>query len=129
MTVMRCVVAISFILGLTGYRAAADEKKERPEADKLIGLWVVSGSKDSRLGKEWEFMKDGKLVVTSSGTLPVKANFEYKFDGKSLTMKNELGMEVKATVKTLTDEKLVVVATHPDAPDKPETVELKKKSK
>jgi uncharacterized protein (TIGR03066 family) len=96
-------------VGLLCLPAQAQDKKN---AEKLVGTWVVSKSKQVPPGTTLEFTKDGKLkVAVPVGEMTIKVEGTYKVEGKGFktTMKGPDGKEKTDTVKIkeLTDKKLV----------------------
>jgi uncharacterized protein (TIGR03066 family) len=105
---MRVLCAV-LAVGLLCLPAQAQDKKN---AEKLLGTWVVSKSKEVPPGTTLEFTKDGKLkVVVPVGEMKITVEGTYKVEGKGFkaTMKGPDGKEKTDTVKIkeLTDKKLV----------------------
>ena len=119
--ILAAVAAVVVVVG--GVRA--DDKIDEK---KLVGKWELTKSDDENApkGAVIEFTKDNKLTVTIEfNGKELKLNGTYKVDGNKLTVKltSPDGKEEEDTdtVKSLTDEKLVLV----DKKDK--TTELTKK--
>ncbi len=99
----------------SGGAAPATSNKEQ-----IVGTWeLVKSDQGWPAGTTWEFAKDGKAVVDLGGG--AKAHGAYEVNGDALKWTPE-GKDANAlTIKTLTDDKLVV------ADDKGKTNEFKKK--
>ena len=105
MRVLCSVLAV----GLLGLPAQAQEKKN---AEKIVGTWVVSKSKEIPPGTTLEFTKDGKVkVMVKVGEMTINVEGTYKVEGNSfkITTKGPDGKDKTETVKIkeLTDKKLV----------------------
>jgi uncharacterized protein (TIGR03066 family) len=101
-------VAVVFI----GPAAAAD----KVDAAKLVGKWELTKSSDENApkGAMVEFTKDNKVTITfNANGKEVKLEGTYKVDGDKLTVKLSFpggkDNEDTDTVKSLTDEKLVLI--------------------
>jgi uncharacterized protein (TIGR03066 family) len=108
MRLFKVACAAALLLGLTA-GAGADEKSDANK-EKLIGKWETS---KGGIKVRNEFTKDGKVKVTvtidgKSDTLD--GTFQVDGDQVKITLKMD-GAEKKstATIKTLTDKKLVIV--------------------
>jgi uncharacterized protein (TIGR03066 family) len=103
MRVLLCGVLLATAFGLS---RAADDKKVDVDAKKLLGKWEPKDKKDKT---QIEFLKDGKLSVTSPGE-KTQLGGTYKLDGVKLTITLKVmdkDYPVTLTVTKLTDTELV----------------------
>jgi uncharacterized protein (TIGR03066 family) len=103
-----CVAAVVLVGS-----AVADDKVD---ATKLVGMWELTKSADENApkGATVEFTKDNKVTIAfNANGKDVKLEGTYKVDGDKLTVKLSLpggkDNEDTDTIKSLTDEKLVLV--------------------
>jgi uncharacterized protein (TIGR03066 family) len=92
--------------------AQAQAQAEKKNADKLVGTWVVSKSKNIPPGATLEFTRDGKLkVMVKVEGNTINAEGTYKVEGSTFTatVRGPDGKEKteKIKIKELTDKKLV----------------------
>lgn len=105
---MRTICAVAAV-GLLCLPLPAQEKKN---AEKIVGTWVVSKSKQIPPGATLEFTRDGKLKVSVPvGEKTIMVQGTYKVEGNSfrVTTKGPDGKEKTETVKIkeLTEKKLI----------------------
>jgi len=126
------LAAFTAAIVVVGFSAAQEKKAEPAKIDaaKLLGKWELTKStdKNSPIGATVVFEKDGKVSI--SAKIDGK---EEKFDGTYVVKADKLivtitppgggkGEEQSDTIKSLTDEKVVLVDT-----EKHETELTKKK--
>lgn len=103
-TLIGCALAVALAAAAT-----ADDKKELPDAKKLVGRWEPREAKKD-VALVLEFTKDGKtaLTVTAAGKTE-KLEGTYKLTGNKLKVKLTLGkmdVDQEVAVLRLTDEEL-----------------------
>ena len=113
---MKGILAAFAIVVALGTTTAEDKKDDKKiDAAKLVGKWEVTKAAEGGAPKGTivELTKDGKLIVTAE-IAGEKKEFKgtYKVDGDKL--KTEIDIEGTTqkdedTIKTLTDDKLVIV--------------------
>jgi uncharacterized protein (TIGR03066 family) len=106
------LAAVAAALLFVGTTPAAD----KVDAAKLVGKWELTKSADESApkGATVEFTKDNKVTISfDANGKEVKLEGTYKVDGEKLTVKLALpggkDNEDTDTIKTLTDEKLVLI--------------------
>jgi uncharacterized protein (TIGR03066 family) len=106
------LAAVAAAVVFVGPSVAAD----KVDAAKLVGMWALTKSADAEAPKDAtvEFTKDNKVTITfKANDKEIKLEGTYKVDGDKLTVKLSVpggkDNEDTDTIKTLTDEKLVLV--------------------
>lgn len=115
---MKCFVAACVAaLCLVGFMQAQDKKEEKKiDAAKIVGKWDLAKSDDKGPDKATvEFTKDGKISLSFDlNGKQVDLTGKYSVKGDQLTVAISLpgekeGKEQSDTIKTLTDDTLVIV--------------------
>ena len=112
---MRClqlILASCLFLGLPALNKADEKDKDAPSKEKLVGTsWEGNGKAGFTI--YYEFMKDDKLkTVLQKKTEKYELEGTWQLKGSSLTITSKSPDGEKqsiTTIKTLTDEKLVLV--------------------
>jgi uncharacterized protein (TIGR03066 family) len=108
MKTLRLILVGTLALGVVG-AAAADEKKEAPSKEKLVGTWkLIKSSEELPPGAVGTvtFTKDGKMKVSFKfGEKSVDVKGTYTLDGDKI-MSNLRGPDGKEVKETSTITKL-----------------------
>jgi uncharacterized protein (TIGR03066 family) len=114
MAVLR-VVLVGVLLLAVANVGLAQKEKTRIDKDKLVGTWtLVKTSEKEGVVAKVVFTKDGTVTVEvkeEDKTVKHSGTYTVKGDQMTITAKDREGKEEKhsATIKELTDKKLVVV--------------------
>jgi uncharacterized protein (TIGR03066 family) len=109
--VLACGLAVG-VAGLSGSRAALQEKKEASNKEKVIGAWESTKSGSGiPPGSIFEFTKDGKLKIKiKQDGKEVAVEGTYTVDGDVITSAGPKGEKPdKNKIKKLTDTELITV--------------------
>lgn len=126
---MKGILAVlAGVVVVVGTSNAAD----KVDPAKLVGTWELAKSDEENApkGATIEFTKDNKIIIAfDANGKEIKLEGTYKVDGDKLTVKLSLpggkDNEDTDTIKTLTDDKLVLV----DKSNKTNEFARKKKEK
>lgn len=104
--------------------AAADDKTEKVDANKLVGKWEPDKNQKDKKMVVLEFTKDGKFHIR---TEKKEGELEgtYTLDGNKLALDSKLGDKLgrrdELTILKLTDTELVMERTVSPETKKPES--------
>jgi uncharacterized protein (TIGR03066 family) len=120
-----CWLALA-IVGFAGSSLIGQEKKEKSNKEKLVGVWEVTKSASGiPAGAVFEFTKDGKLKISfKADGKDVNVEGTYTVDGDTISSAGPKGEKPdKNKIKKLTDTELIT------EDEKGKVDEFKKKDK